>query len=320
LDDASGILPTFFPGSNSTQEAKIVRVDADADTTDIDFQPLPGKLFRLSGRVPCPPGERFIRVTLSVDTGRKETNAGCPMGDYSFDQLAPGNYEVLAELIQDPSAGAAWTERMLDRDGVANLQITALPRVTVYGDLEDRTPSNVQPNYMLRRKDLAGVTHTTTTAARTLPGLWEIFVRPPEGHAFTRAVIPSYLNRSDRSEIAPMFQVEPSRNTGIGLKFSTRPGTIEGVVKLAGDPIPRAPVYLYGIDVALRRLIHGPREIQTDLAGKFRFSQLPPGAYLVLSSFDIEEVNKTTLEDARATEVILGAGSTKSLVLDLYVR
>jgi len=320
LEDGSGILPTFYPGSTGTQEAKIIRVDADADATDIDFQPMPGKLFRLAGRVTCPPNEAFIRVTLSADTGRKETNAPCPLGDYTFDQLAPGNYEILAEPIQNPAAGAAWTERMLDRDGVANLQIAPLPRVRIDGDIDGGNRLTTPLNYLMRRKDAAGATHTITNTARVLPGIWEVFVRPAEAHAFTRFMVPNYINRSDRSEIAPMVQIEVSRVVDIGLRFSSRPASVEGTVRLAGDIVPRAPVYLFAVDPAVRRLVHGPRDTVADTSGKFRFTGLPPGDYMVLSSFDVEELNKTTMEDARATPLHLSEGLAKSVLLDLYVR
>jgi hypothetical protein len=320
LEDGAGILPTFFPGSTTTQEAKIVRVDADADSTDIDFQPLLGKLFRLTGRVPCPPEERFIRVTLSTDTGRKETNAPCPFGDYTFDQLAPGNYELLAEPVQRTEAGAAWEERLLDRDGVANLQLAPFPGLGIASEVDGNNRLTAPVNVLLRRKDPAGVTHTSNVPGRLMPGIWEIFVRPPDGHALIRFTAPSYINRSDRNENAPMVKLETSRAAGVGLRFTSRAGTIEGVVKSSGDIVPQAPVYLYPIDATIRRLVHGVRNTHSDTAGKFRFTGLSPGQYLVLSSFDMEEVTSNTMEDARATLLTVSEGSTKSVALDLYVR
>jgi len=73
LEDGVGLLPTFFPGNTGTQDARLVRTTLDAEVTDIDFQPLPGKLLWVGGIASgCPTGERFVKVTLSSDTGRRE--------------------------------------------------------------------------------------------------------------------------------------------------------------------------------------------------------------------------------------------------------
>jgi hypothetical protein len=58
---------------------------------------------------------------------------------------------------------------------------------------------------------------------------------------------------------------------------------------------------------------------RTDLAGHYRFTGLPSGRYLLLSSFDFERPSQDELQAARAALVSLKEGGETNQDLELFV-
>jgi hypothetical protein len=113
LEDGFGLLPTFSPGNAGTSEARVITAALDTEVTDIDFQPLPGKLLSVGGTASgCPTGERFVKVTLSSDTGRREIQTPCESA-FTFDVVAPGYHELLLEPGAMPGTVALFASSWL---------------------------------------------------------------------------------------------------------------------------------------------------------------------------------------------------------------
>ncbi|MBI3684031.1 MAG: carboxypeptidase regulatory-like domain-containing protein [Acidobacteria bacterium] len=321
LEDGSGLLPTFFPGSPGTQEARILQVTLDGEAADADFLPLPGRLFRISGRVTgCPVNEKLARVTLSSDTGRKETQAPCE-GRYTFEGLAPANYELAAEPASVPGR-AAFAEQFVDQDTEsAHLQMTLLPQVEVRMEGADNAavPQD-QIRVSLRRRDLAGEGSLSPLKKEMTPGYWEVFVQAPASHYFAKFSSLDMRRRGPRvgeSKDAPEVFLGLAGFNRMTLTFSNRPAAIEGVVRSGGDPAAGAPVFLYPAGADLRKRLYGYKMLYTDAKGMFRFGGLPPGSYLLMSSEDLDEIHETTLADARAKSVELIEGRVERVELAL---
>ena len=76
LEDGSGMLPTFGPGSREVREARAHEVRLDEDTPDADVHPEFGALFRLGGELQCFAAET-IKVTLTSETLQRTTQGHC---------------------------------------------------------------------------------------------------------------------------------------------------------------------------------------------------------------------------------------------------
>ena len=73
--------------------------------------------------------------------------------------------------------------------------------------------------------------------------------------------------------------------------LSPRAVGLSGRVLSGGDPVAGAPVFLFPATPEVRRRVNGIKSTYTDPQGRYRFEGLAPGSYLVLSSFDLDEVN-----------------------------
>jgi len=72
--------------------------------------------------------------------------------------------------------------------------------------------------------------------------------------------------------------------------LSRTPGAVHGRVIGSGhQPASGAPVYLEALDPTARRRIKDVQITHADAQGQYRFPDLAPGNYRVLSSFDFDE-------------------------------
>lgn len=325
LEDGAGMLPTFAPGTTRTMDARMIDVILDSDVPEVNFQPRPGRLFRITGTASgCPKGAHYIRVTLSSDTGRKETNAPCE-GGYSFDLLAPGRYELLAEPVGVPVTVASWVEQDLERETNVGLHMVELP--TAYfnirlNDTAGRETDDAAQRIELRRRDAAGVTETRKPARMLVPGNWQVFVRPTEGLSFVSfSATPYGVDRSRRlpeAAEAPLISLRDATHASVNIGMSKKAARIEGTVLNEGKPTPGAPVYILATSPAVRQRVHGLLEVQSDHEGRFAFVGLPPGDYRIISTVDLDELDDNALDHARVESVTVSEGATKSVTLTLY--
>jgi protocatechuate 3,4-dioxygenase beta subunit len=320
LEDGSGRLPTF--GREGLQISESVNHIAvlDEDTPDADVRPVPGRLFRLRGRLLCEGGR--VTVVLSSETGRKTTEAGC-RGFYTFESLAPGSYEVFAQLQAAPYE-AGFTELQLDH-GVENgdVPLGPLPRVNfivqragasgfadipikIFGHRQDLS-ENAEDRPILLRGELP-------------PGHWEFTATVPAGMyvvsmtSYRRSRLPP--DSSDDFDVL----IEPRAFSQIFVTVSDQAVKMDGIVKdKDGSAVAGAPVYLWPVNDATRRSLHGYRSTIADVDGNFSFDSLPPGDYRLLATFDLTSIDPDKLEEAHAISVHVDAGGKPSADLVLWV-
>lgn len=317
LDDGSGLLPTFYPLSHGTRDARRVQVDADRDETDVDIQPLPGRLFSVSGFVQrCPPDAGQARVTISSDTGTKQMVVACET-NYKFDGLSPNVYELYAEPLNSKMPWAAFTERSMEQTTQETLAMSGFPKVLIQG---------VKPGVdavTLRRKGLEGPGAERSIWDSLGPGYWEVFVNPPAGSYFKSIGGPGARMRGQRltrNDVAPEVRLDPEAYVRLEVQIAGNAAVVEGAVKQGGDPAVAAPVFLYPVDDAVRRRMHGYRTAFTGPKGEFRFDSVAPGQYLILATWDLDEINEESLSAARASTLTLSEGQRETLSLALWER
>jgi len=321
LEDGSGLLPTFHKETAAVDQSFPIDVDLDRQAEDIDIRPLAGKLVHVSGSV-YPPTP--ITLSLISDTGRVQTSA---TGTFRFDNVAPGFYELIADGGDDAAGrGRLGSFREMtvdnDMDGV-QVQI-ARWRETEFR-IEDEKGNRIETSrtkITARRKDLDGggraqVLKIENNSAALGPGRWEIAITPPSGYyaaSFSGSGLADSHGRADGWN-----EVVLRDFSAITIKLSSRPASVHGTVTSGQDPVPGAPVYLEAFDLDAHKRLTDLRTVRTDVQGKYRFSNLAPGVYRILGTFEYDKPDVQAMDAAGARTVTLSEATDTARDLDLYV-
>ncbi|HLY16282.1 MAG TPA: carboxypeptidase-like regulatory domain-containing protein [Bryobacteraceae bacterium] len=323
LEDNSGLLPTFHKETLVVDQTIPINVDLDQQAEDIDIRPLPGKLFRVSGRVIVQP-QIPVKVTLISDAGRVQTQTA---GAFSFDQIAPGNYELIAEADDPFGRGKLGTYREMPVDNDTEIQVQLNPWRETEFRMQDEKGNSVDVSgakITARRKDLDGGGHPEVLKlnngrAALGPGRWEMSAAPPAGYYATALIGGSGLPESQRGRADGWTEVMLRDANAILIKLSSRPASIHGLVNGPGhDPAPGAPVYLETFDPETHKRLMDLRVIRSDLRGRYHFNGLAPGAYRILSTFEYENPDADAMEAAGARTLDLSEATDTAQDLDLY--
>lgn len=315
-----GYLPTFYRDTLRADDATSIEVTLDQQTDDINIRPLAGNLLSLSGQI-YPPAQ--VNVTLVSDTGA-ETTASNASGNFYFNPTSPGQYELYAQGPADPRTGviqAAYQPMVVNRDR-SDIRVELRPLPDVQFVLKDSQGQPVDARMVLvlaRRKDLAGTGKTQTLQLagdrlQFLPGRWDLALAPVPGYfvagfSGTR----SQGGNTGRADGWNEVLLAGASET-VHFQLSAMPGAVHGMVTGSShQPVAGAPVYLEAYDQAARR-VKDPQVTRTDAQGQYQFTDLAPGSYRLLSSFDVE-VSDTPLESTKAK--ILRVQQAQDLEQDL---
>jgi protocatechuate 3,4-dioxygenase beta subunit len=323
LEDGSGLLPTFHKETMAVDQSITVDVDLDQQADDVDIRPFPGKLFRVSGKVMVSPPVP-VRLSLISDVGRVQTKTA---GEFDFEQVAPGNYEIIAEGDDPYGRGkvATYQEISVDRDREYQIHVTAWRETEFH--MQDEKGNRLDPataKITARRKDLDGggrseVLKLVDGGAALGPGPWEISVVPPAGY-YPIEVSGSYGAADTQSGRGDGWnEVVLRGGDAITIKLSSRPASIHGVVSGPGhDPAPGAPVYLEAFDKDSQKRLGELRATRTDLRGRYHLTGLAPGLYRILSTFEYEKPEPESMAAAGALSLTLSEATDTPQDLDLY--
>jgi hypothetical protein len=325
FDDGSQWLPTFAPQGRDLSEALSQSVMVDADTRDVDIEPQPGSLFNIGGLLDCDtPGP--VTVTLSSETGRRSTEAGCG-GGYRFEGVAAGAYEVFATLRDGTAAG--FIELPVSRNtDAANVPVQQLPKVNIE---VCRSGSNDVVNIPLkllgRRQDLSDTEPAREIAGphtSLAPGHWEFRALVPRGQ-YVESIVQLYGEAprpSKAKDVSDWYQVFiPARSSfRLRITVSDRAGQIAGQVVSKSRPAPGAPVFLWPVTESARRSLSSPiPQLLSNTEGRFRFDGLPPGDYRVLASFDVNDIDAELIELSRAVVAHVDELESTSIEVPVWV-
>jgi hypothetical protein len=322
LEDDSGLLPTFHKETNAVDQAITVEVDLDQQMDDVNIRPLPGKLFRVTGKiVSFPPVP--ATVTLISDAGRVQTQTSLT---FTFDQVAPGNYELIADGEDGHGTLGHYREMSVDSDAEIQVQLTR-SRETEFR-MEDEKGNRLDlatARLMARRKTLDGagraqVLKLVNDRADLAPGRWEMSLIPPSSY-YVSAFSGPGLKDSERGRTDGWNEIVLRDFSPVVIKLSSHPAAIHGRVTGSGqDAAPGAPVYLEAFDQASGKRLIDLRTARTDMRGQYRFRGLAPGVYRILSTFEFDKPDSQTMEASGARSLTLSEGDDTAQDLELYVR
>ena len=104
------------------------------------------------------------------------------------------------------------------------------------------------------------------------------------------------------------------RSPACGVNLSAKPASISGVVSSSSNPVVGAPVFLQFDESRDSRT--APLQswsVRADPQGKFMFTSLCPGAYRVMSSFDVDYEDPIARERSTALTLQEGEAVTQPL-------
>ncbi len=292
--DDDGYVATFHRDALRIDGAVTVDVELDHEATDINVHPISGRLVNISGQI-VPPSQ--INVTLVSDTGA-ETTVSDPLGNFHFNPASPGQFELYAQAPADGKLGiqAAYVAFNIFSDRAdVRLNLRPLPQVQfVFRDNKGQMIDSHAVRVMARRKDLAGTGKTQTLELAGdrlafLPGRWELAMAPDPGFFVSSLSASRPLpGEPPRADGWNEFLITGSLNQ-VQVVLSPTPGAVHGTVIGPGHvPAPGAPVYLEAFDPAARRRLKDLQITHADALGQYHFTDLAPGNYRLLSSFDFD--------------------------------
>jgi hypothetical protein len=291
-----GYLPTFARETVRAEEAQPVELFVEQQTDRVDVRPLPGRLFSLTVDV-VPDTDPDTTIVLASGMGRKTVKAAAT----TFTGLPPGEYEIYAE---SPTVNAY---QRLSLKETSKVTLMAQEPWSVTAGSGTTSPARLR----VRRKDLAGVgpEFTAPVPASLPPGRWELLLDPPDGE-YASSTIPYTRGRVDG-----WVEVASRPRLVFGYRLAGGAGSISGTVKEA----PYAPVYLEGYDTDLKKRVGDLKAVRTDSRGQYRFRNLAPGVYRLLSTFEYLMPDAETIDSTSPASVTLRPKTDAALDLDLWV-
>jgi protocatechuate 3,4-dioxygenase beta subunit len=327
--EEGGYLPTFHKEVTAVDQAYQIEVDIDRETTDVNVRPLPGQLFTIAGQAIVPAGPPPVQLTLVSDTGSEATVAD-GAGNFKFNPMAPGRYELYAQAPGDSRGPiAAFIPLEVDRDrGDIRIALRYYPQVTfIFRDSKGQLIDPGAVQVLARRKDLAGEgkpenLRLSKDIVTLLPGRSEIALAPDPKYyvesVYGQGVVQVERRRASGWNEIVVFGSPPPIT--VLLRLSSSPGRLHGTVTTSGhEPVPGAPVYLESYDVDARQRLTDLREVRTDIHGQYQFFGLAPGNYRLVGTFEFLSPDSATMESASPKTVQIEEGRDTPLDLDLYV-
>ena len=298
-----GYLPTFSHETERLDQAQLIELFPEQQTDHADIRPLPGKLYSVLISAETDPPGLEVAITLASAIGRRTVKASTMYAA----GLPPGDYEAYS----DAANGVSGYQRFVLRDNTSISLLASPPStVSVSGG-----PQNDGGQLLARRRDLAGAGEVRPVPldsgrGSVPPGGWEFLSSPPAGYyasSFSPFVRGFYAHGW-----VPFF-AQPRVTFRISLASGA--AGIRGTVKDA----PYAPVYLEAYDGGARKRIGELKTTYADARGQYRFQNLPPGTYRLLSTFEYRSPDTETIGLSPAESLTLTAKSDIVKDFDLWV-
>jgi protocatechuate 3,4-dioxygenase beta subunit len=323
FDDES-YLPTVYPESPTVDQARAIDVTLDEQVDHVDFHPIPGRLFSVSGRV-----NSAIQpiVTLSSDAGT-ETATIDGRGNFSFNPMAPGQYELLAEVPADRIRGlaAAFQVLTVDRD-ITDIPIRLGPAAVVQFVFEDTGGHAIEMReipLLARYKNAAAEGKAEAVKeprVMLLPGRWDVALPPTGAYCVVGFSGPQSgsANQGRTDGWNEILLATGSQNV-VKFVLSSSPATVSGTVKNStGDAVAGVPVFIEPYDLDPRKRLEPARTVSSDAKGRYKVDGLAPGVYRALASFDYQMPDPAQMAAANAKTVKVEEGGRAVLDLEEFV-
>ena len=300
LDDlARGEWHDGSPATNHSVRGLPMRWLAPGGSLRQDFRLDSVAASRASGRATIPSGAGADEVVVHLDSGGERTATPDPDGAWTL-ELPAGSHFVEARaagaaprwlgqapVLGDPSADGAEVLTLQPGEHRTEVDIALMAGAMVHGMVRDRLGRSVTNTEVWA---ILPDTRRVGTAITDLAGLYRFAELPVGIDLALRAQAPGPPETDTWFGGAPVRDGHPLPEGAVLL--SARPGGAEAAdiqlvdhrqpgASLAG--VVHAPDRPFPTTVTLLRDGRVLRAVETDSKGRFRFADLPPGAYAVLA-------------------------------------
>jgi hypothetical protein len=317
---------TFFPGTIDADRAVPVEVRAGAEASNININGSTVAVRNVSGRVngvPANPGLQAAAVELvqtTIASGIANTRFAAPIdkdGKFLIQRVLPGPYQLVAAAA-NLLGGTAVEVGAAD---VNDLVVDLLPGLEVTGNIviERQTPAGPDPamtslRVVLRPEPITGVSVGSSALAdgsfkipasstapgvpvgnyrvlvapifigRTLPGQISAPIPTPLQNAYVKSI-----RLGDRDLINDTLRIERPIQDKLEIVIGTNPGALDGRVMTTRQQAA-ASVWVALLPDNKLKFKVDHRFTSTDLEGRFKFDNVPPGDYQLYAWEDIEKL------------------------------
>jgi hypothetical protein len=305
LEDETPVLATYSKSAVELGDAVPVTVRYGETAHDVTIRPIKGRLLTLSGMFLPPSSDTaWATLTMITDTGRREIAAGNRDRPFSIPGVQPGTVEFLVKG-NDGFGNECGSYALVTTDkDVTTLRLACNPlrksSISISGAI-------VKSPIVIRRVDLDGATepHPIGPDESLAPGHWEISV--PRGDYYVQSVRSS---GSPAAHVGAWWGFDTGSDARIGIQLSSRAASISGVVSTGGSPIAGAPIFVTQ---------EGSGESwngRSDPQGNYLMGGLAPGAYTIMSGFDLDLVGPRS---SKIDTVSTSEGNTTVHALELIL-
>jgi hypothetical protein len=312
---AIGYAPVFYPGTTAASQAAVIPLGKSEERGGIDFQLQYVPTGTIRGGVITPVGvlPEYIRVhliatsdvILSGNSNESRTTSVTEKGEFSFLNVPPGAYTMIAKGTRGPAANAslfwATTDLVVDGQSQQEIALSLQPGLTVSGRVvfDGRTPPpdpsrirvTLLPALSAGQVSLGTAAVPVDAGGRfTIAGVTaaryrvQASVSGPSGWMLASSVV------SGRDVLDTPLDLRQSVD-GAVVTFTDRPGELSGVVRnSAGEPMSAHTVILFAAERTLwtptsRRI----RAVPSTADGRFLFRMVAPGEYWLAAVADVDD-------------------------------
>ena len=301
LEDASTLVPSYYRYGTAVLAAEPVRVRLGETANFVVIHTVEGHLFEITGELTAP-DKKNVKLTLITDTGRRIVATSA--GPFTATAVPPG----LAGLLAEGPGCAGYQQITVDRNMNVRADCAPVSPPVITG--------NTDYPVIARRLDLdgPGPEGSLSSGQSLTPGPLEFTVRPGPSHYLV-----SIQNDADKSpppaSIEGWFALDIGNAPRLHITLSAKPASVSGLVSSAAQPIIGAPVFLQLINPDAPELALQSWTARADAQGNFTFTGLAPGAYRLMSSYDVDFDDP--LARSKAAMLILHEGEAVTQPLEM---
>lgn len=287
----------FYPGVLDPAKARPLKLAPGQEARGIDIRVVNVRAASLKGRITGVPelesDQNFVQVTLtpldqSVVGKQQFGGAGPPSYEFSFNDVIPGTYRVVAQVLNTPMQARAIEKVTVREGGEEEVTLALSPGVAINGKVAYEGEASSRPEkfrVVLSPGDgIQGMGNLTAetdeqgkySIADVLPGIWDINVEPIPKGGYIKA-----MTLGAQDVLTEEMIISASTSDPLDIVVSSRGARLEGSIDTDRPAGNRRAWVLVAPVGKFSNVFSFYQSAASNGQGKYEFSGLTPGDYKV---------------------------------------